>query len=193
MSKEHAAKLTTEIKSDMTIEERFDYQVEHTSELTPEQLEKLRNNRHVNRLFETEGRHRNLQGKYETWPLPGKTNDDRWLCLKACFDNDRPDLNWLIGSTSGIHGSYTTLNDLENPESEYHQDMKAEGETYEQVIGNLEAFTILIIQPRVCRIIYGTIGIRSKEDFHWLRNKIDESVHEIRKSQEGNTHDIPFK
>ena len=118
MSKEHAAKLTTEIKSDMTIEERFDYQVEHTSELTPEQLEKLRNNRHVNRLFETEGRHRNLQGKYETWPLPGKTNDDRWLCLKACFDNDRPDLNWLIGSTSGIHGSYTTLNDLENPESE---------------------------------------------------------------------------
>ena len=193
MSKEHAEELITEIKSDMTMEERFDYNVEHTSELTPEQLEKLHNNRRVNRLFETEGRHRKLQGKYEAWPLPGKTNDDRWLCLKACVDNDRPDLNWLIGSTSGIHGSYTTLDDLENPESEYHQEMKAEGKTFTEIIENLEAFTILIIQPRVCRIIYGTIGIRSQEDFHWLRNKIDESVHEIRKSQEGNTHDIPFK
>ena len=51
---------------------------------------------------------------------------------------------------------------------------------------DIEAFTILIIQPRVVRITHGTIGIRSEDDINWLRRIIGESVAEIIKSQREN-------
>ena len=137
--------------------------------------------------------------KYEVHELKGETLDEKWANLKASFEREYPvnknpedityranEMNLLIGSTSGIHGSYTTLDDLENPESERHKDSREEGLSYKEVIEYDEAFTFLIIQPRICRLIYGTIGFRSKEDFTWMRTIISESVAEIIKSQQEN-------
>ena len=121
--------------------------------------------------------------KYVVNELKGETNDERWANLKDFFPEDRADRrNLLMGSTDGIHGTTTSLDDLEDPRPELKADFKDRGFTRD----NIEAFTILIIQPRICRLTYGTIGIRSDDDMHWLRTIINESVHYFAESQEGN-------
>lgn len=150
--------LITETNDGLTLEEKIDFNAETITDLTPEQLEKLYNNRRAEQLL-TEQEHRlNLQSKYTSRPLPGNTNDDRWICLKAHFPDDKADkLNWLIGSTSGIHGSSTTLDNLEDLNFLEENEMDQ---------FDIEAFTILIIQSRVVRITHGTIGIRSEDDIN---------------------------
>ena len=117
--------------------------------------------------------------KYQEMKLKGNTNDERWEYLKAYFENDKADhMNMLMGSTSGIHGTYTTLDDLENP---------AYIALAELDISHHETFTILVIQPRIVRMTYGTVGIRSQKDIDWLRDIITQSIAAFAKSQEGNT------
>ena len=87
-------------------------------------------------------------------------------------------MNLLFGSTSGIHGSNTTLNELAN-EVEYSKENEINRD-------HDEAFTILIIQPRVVRLTYGTIGIRNDEDIEYLRDLISQSVQIIAETQKGN-------
>lgn len=137
--------------------------------------------------------------KYSTHELKGDTLDEKWANLKQIFEREYPKnedpeevtykanrMNLLIGSTSGIHGTYTSLDDLENPDSEYRQECLAEGESVSETIGDTEAFTFLVIQPRICRLIFGTIGFRSPEDFNWMRTIISESLDEIIESQQEN-------
>ena len=117
--------------------------------------------------------------KYQEIGLRGDTNDERWDHLKEYFQDDKADeMNMLMGSTSGIHGTSTTLDDLENP---------AFIALAELDISDDETFTILIIQPRIVRMTYGTIGIRSKDDINWLRDIITQSIAAFAKSQRGNT------
>ena len=83
--------LITETNDGLTLEEKIDFNAETITDLTPEQLEKLYNNRRAEQLL-TEQEHRlNLQSKYTSRPLPGNTNDDRWICLKAHFPDDKAD------------------------------------------------------------------------------------------------------
>ena len=124
---------------------------------------------------------------YNVYSL-GSTEKERWETLHKVFENGPNEMNLLIGSTSGIHGSYVTLDDLENPNSEYRQEMEEEG----FFIDDEEAFTVLLIQPRLCSLMYGTIGIHSKEDFNWLRQIIDQSVQEIIRCQKENVLSVKF-
>ena len=83
-------------------------------------------------------------------------------------DNTDYTLNWLFLSTSGIHGSYVTLDELaKEQDSEYR------------------SITAVIVQPRLVVIHYGDITIEP-EDFPYLRNVVSQTIKGIRESQLGN-------
>lgn len=176
--------LISEIEPTLSQWEQFKYQTDSIDDLTDEQRQDVLTQRHVNHLFDEQSRLHGYDGKYVTRPLPGDTLDEKWMCLKAFFENDKADhMNMLMGSTSGIHGSYTTLDDLEMPDPETAADNAESGFD----MSHPEAFTFVVIQPRVCRLTYGTIGIRSIDDMNWLRNIITQSIAEFAESQVGNT------
>ncbi len=75
-------------------------------------------------------------------------------------------LNWLFLSTSGIHGSYATLDDL---------DFK----------NGFNAITVLIVCPRLVVLRYGDIKI-TPDDIPYLQNLVKKSIAGIIKSQARN-------
>jgi len=65
--------------------------------------------------------------------------------IAYCTNNNYPNsMNLLIPSTSGVHGSYCTLDDIETNLERGEEDYTP----------NL---TIMIFRPRVLHIIYGTV------------------------------------
>lgn len=96
--------------------------------------------------------------------------------LKEIFKNGADELNWLVASTSGIHGGYTKLDDIEQTWELDPEDEKSNG----------KHITLLVIQPRLCVLKYGEIQIHDKEDIKWLRGIISQSIEMIKKSQKGN-------
>lgn len=82
-------------------------------------------------------------------------------------------LNWLVLSTSGVHGTYGTLDGWEPPNS---GDIDDTG----------DHITVLLIQPRMVRVWYGYISV-SSEDIPWLRDQVRKSLAGIAESQKGNT------
>lgn len=86
--------------------------------------------------------------------------------LKGMFPNSTCDnMNWVIFSTSGVHGTYTTLDDIER-----------DGE------GRL---TVTVLQPRKISIAYGEIEV-TKEDVPFLRKLAQSTLQAFKESQEGN-------
>ena len=69
--------------------------------------------------------------------------------------------NWIFVGTSGVHGSYTKL-DRWPEQSE---------------------FTTLIVRPRLVSCLYGHIEIPSEEDYHWLRDAIEQTLSIIQRTQ----------
>jgi len=95
--------------------------------------------------------------------------------IHAIFD-DGPDyqLNWLLLSTSGIHGSYLTLDNLEADES-----------LWQRGYANI---TAMVFQPRIVRAIYGEIII-TRDDIDYLRSIVTKSIAGIVSSQCRNVHE----
>ena len=60
------------------------------------------------------------------------------------------EMNLVLFSTSGVHGTYRTIEDVENSDTE-------------------TLITFQILQPRIIRIYYGTVEPESKEDFDFLK------------------------
>jgi hypothetical protein len=81
-------------------------------------------------------------------------------------------LNWCFLSTSGIHGSYATLDDMHAPPD-------ADGPPSREV-------TVLVVHPRLVVMRYGNIAVRSDEDERWLRGLVQSTLDAVRKSQGGN-------
>jgi len=93
--------------------------------------------------------------------------------LKKIFpDGDANDLNWCVLSTSGVHGTYGTLDDLEKYFSS----------------GELKylSITALVIMPRVVSMLWGHIDI-TLEDIPYLRKLVTSSLRFMSESQTGNT------
>lgn len=94
--------------------------------------------------------------------------------------------NWMLGSMSGVHGSYTTLDDIvacfsgtcdcdpeelkEDPEHSHYR----------------PTFTVLTCQPRLVKVIYGDVPV-TPDDIPYLRTIITRSLAAIAGSQDGNT------
>ncbi|WP_132074688.1 hypothetical protein [Anaerospora hongkongensis] len=86
--------------------------------------------------------------------------------VKAIFPTGKANAeNWLLLSTSGSNGVYTTLDDIE--------------------AGEGQGITVLIIQPRLVCIYQGHIKIE-KEDITYLRKLVSSTIRAIAISQTGN-------
>lgn len=86
--------------------------------------------------------------------------------IRAIFPiGGEDDANWLFLSTSGTNGTYATLDDIENGES--------------------NEITVLIVQPRLVCIYQGHIEIK-KEDVPYLRNLVTSTLNAVADSQAGN-------
>jgi hypothetical protein len=85
---------------------------------------------------------------YCIWKL---LNHEQGLAaLKALFPSSEADeLNFVLFSTSGVHGSYRTL----------EQEQEAPG----------TGVTFMVIQPRLVLTRYGVVYPKSEEDFGFLK------------------------
>jgi len=78
--------------------------------------------------------------------------------LKKYFPNgEANELNFVLFSTSGVHGFYTTIEDIE----------KEEDDEVDSDCDN-HRITILYIQPRTVRVMYGHIEV-TKDDLEYLK------------------------
>ncbi len=89
--------------------------------------------------------------------------------LREILGDGADRLNWLFLSTSGVHGSYTTLNDVFDEDG---------GESEHRV-------TVLVVQPRMVRSFYGHIQI-TEDDVPWLRQQVAATLLHVEQSQADN-------
>ncbi len=89
-------------------------------------------------------------------------------------------LNWCFCSTSGVHGSYSTLDDEQSYFDDPVKFVKENGdEPYEPSI------TITIVKPRVVQIGSGSPYI-TEEDIPYLRELVRRTLTGVKRSQKGN-------
>lgn len=86
--------------------------------------------------------------------------------LREIFpDAEADSLNFCLFSTSGVHGSYGTIEDAS-------QDLYKEDEDI------IDSVTFLVICPRLVCMKYGNAKVKSKEDIEFLR-KLRDSSHKV--------------
>jgi len=104
-----------------------------------------------------------------------KTNDTEsaWTFLHEVFGTppEAGELNFVLFSTSGVHGSYTVLEDIEESLTKY-------GETAPDGEDCPDGFcfpelTFLLVQPRIVSMTYGNVRV-TLERVEWLK-KLRES------------------
>lgn len=87
--------------------------------------------------------------------------------LKDLFPEGRADeLNFCLFSTSGVHGSYTTIEDIEESLRLYPNGPPDAEDWPDDYCGT--KLTVLIVQPRICCLRYGNIDVRP-EDIPYLK------------------------
>ena len=147
-------------------------------------------------------------GSYMVEQLPYESGIET---LRALFHGDELvdySGNWLFLSTSGVHGSYRTLDDIENDAGLLECDQcgslpeellegRQEGDGCPMgnvpmsscdgrlVPASLFPITVLVVKPRIVQIAYGTI-LAAREDIPWLRNAVRATRDGVDMSQEGN-------
>lgn len=90
-----------------------------------------------------------VQPHYSILKLEGMGN------LRALFpDGKADDLNFVLFSTSGVHGSYSTIEDVE-------EHLKVGG-------GDSDTLTITVVHPRIICMRYGDVPV-TLEDIPYLK------------------------
>lgn len=85
--------------------------------------------------------------------------------LRLLFaDGEADSLNWCFIGTSGIHGTYTKLN--EYPE--------------------FEEFTVLVLQPRRVTSYYGNVTVQDEQDLKFLKQLVETTIDVIEETQSEN-------
>ena len=87
-------------------------------------------------------------------------------------DGKADDMNFVLFSTSGVHGSYYTIEDAEfafNTSSIDDNDIEN------------NAVTFLVIKPRVLSMLYGNVIAETLDDFEFLK-RLRKSSKEVLKS-----------
>lgn len=86
--------------------------------------------------------------------------------LKRLFpDGEANDLNFVLFSTSGVHGSYVTIEDIEASLEKYGPDLP-EGDTPDDWVNN--DLTVVVVQPRICCLRYGNVAV-TLNDMEYLK------------------------
>lgn len=96
------------------------------------------------------------------------------------------DLNLVLFSTSGVHGSYTTLDDIEAGILKYGIAPEFD-EWPDDYHGT--SVTVLIIQPRIVCLRYGNVDIKSAEDLEFLKKLRESSWREFAQIGRGSEDD----
>ncbi len=103
--------------------------------------------------------------------------------IKIIFPKgEADDINLFIASTSGVHGTYRTLDDIQRYHTDpikYRLDEGIESEEY------FPELTVLVIHPRLVCLRYGNIEV-NPDDIPYLRKLINSSIKEMADSQKGN-------
>lgn len=85
------------------------------------------------------------------------TTDDGMAVLRAFFpDAKADDLNLVLFSTSGVHGSYTAIEDAE-------QHLQSPSEETSSIV------TFLVLQPRMVSVSYGNCKPQNADDIAFLK------------------------
>ena len=110
-------------------------------------------------------------GYYEAGEV-GKLEDIEML--KEIFPDGQADIyNFVLFSTSGAHGTYCTLDNVE--------------ETWEEGEDEkVDSITVLVIKPRIVQMLYGNIEIEDKNDLAYLRKLAETSFKAIEWYKSGN-------
>jgi len=112
----------------------------------------------------------------QAWPHYKIQEIKSILDVRAVFAGETNfNLNWVFISTSGVHGSTTTLDELEAA-----WDLQ---EDHNDFLGH--HITILIVHPRLVVMRYGEIEI-SREDIPWLRDLVAKTLDAVPLTQAGN-------
>ena len=96
-------------------------------------------------------------------------------------DAEANEMNFVMFSTSGIHGSYATIEDIENGFNEYGVDPQFPGgEPPDDYWGN--NLTVLVIHPRIVCMKYGDIEV-APDDIQFLKDLRKSSIEAFTLSQ----------
>jgi hypothetical protein len=100
---------------------------------------------------------------YSVWHLDsnnGKTDSEIGMdSLRRWFPaGEANDMNFVLFSTSGIHGTYTTIEDIESGLLKYGDDFEPEDDWPEDWHG--KDLTALIVQPRIVCLRCGNVRVR---------------------------------
>jgi hypothetical protein len=104
----------------------------------------------------------------------GCRDEDGMAALREFFDDGNAnEMNVCLFSTSGIHGTYTTI---EEAEAEWKRGGKNEdgNEITPQV-------TFLIVQPRICTVRHGNCNPTTADDFEFLKKLRKSSLDALKK------------
>lgn len=139
-------------------------------------------------------------GSYVVHHLP-QDKVENLATLRAIFDSTTDySCHWLFLSTSGVHGSYTNLDEISrdaqrldngncwDPDHEVDCDCGApwDEENHPLVYpdGSFR-ITALMLKPRIVQAAYGTVWA-TIQDIPWLRDVVSRTLQGIETSQEGN-------
>ncbi|POZ49887.1 hypothetical protein [Methylovulum psychrotolerans] len=94
-------------------------------------------------------------------------NDNGLIVLRQLFPDGQADqLNFVLFSTSGVHGSYTSIEDEEAlPDAENSDEYDADGNEVEVRYG----VTFLVVHPREVALRYGVAFPKTPDDFEFLK------------------------
>lgn len=85
-------------------------------------------------------------------------NGKGMAALRAMFeDGEANEYNLVLFSTSGVHGSYTTIEQIEEGLKKYGDEPDFGDEWPDDWCGN--DLTVLIIQPRICTLRHGNAQV----------------------------------
>lgn len=99
--------------------------------------------------------------------------------IRSNFPDGKADeFNWFFASTSGAHGTYTTIDQIEKS-----WDLSPDDENYRR------SLTVLIVHPRLCVLKFGEVEIRQRDDITFLRGLVSSTIEAIKESQKGNYND----
>lgn len=133
------------------------------------------------------------------WPLrlvepgPWKQPGTHYTCnaihgdaMEILRDLEPNDINWVFLSTSGVHGSYKSLDDCEllwtDPDRYRKESFMEQGEP----LPDAEEVTVLIVLPRMVTTMYGEAVIRGLDDVALLRERVEQTFAGIAELQAGN-------
>lgn len=96
-------------------------------------------------------------GHYNSFYIKDETGMEM---LRQWFpDGEANEFNQVLFSTSGVHGTYQTIEEIEASLLKYGDNAEFEDEEYPDDY-KLPELTVVIIQPRLCTMRHGNVKVR---------------------------------